>query len=70
MASKFVFNPFTGTFDITTPPSVCPIVADWPIYRDDNGALRLAPMLTTSGGDCVTTIDGDFIYATDPYIVP
>jgi hypothetical protein len=71
MASKFVFNPFTGNFDVvTTAANVCPIVGNWPIYADEDGALRIAPLLLTSEENCITSINGDLIYAVDPYIVP
>jgi hypothetical protein len=81
MASKFVFNPFTGTFDaidvadITTWADLECGIPDYivgrPITRAEDGSLHVAEMVTTYPENCrVITVSGETVYYGTPAILP
>jgi hypothetical protein len=75
MATKFVFNPFSGTFDIISPSSwddlVCGLpdyVVSRPIVLAGDGSLFTAPIVLTIAGSCkVEDLAGNTIYSGTPY---
>lgn len=75
MATKFVFNPFTGTFDVIQPTSWDGLVCDIPDYiygrpivLAGDGSLQTADMvLTTPGGCKIEDLAGNTIYSGTPY---
>ena len=75
MATKFVFNPFTGTFDIISPASwddlVCGIpdyIEGRPVVQDQSGFLRTADLVLTYPDGCkITDQAGNTVFSGTPY---
>lgn len=76
MATRFVFNPFTGNFDAvgttTWADLECGIPAHLengrPIVLAGDGTLMTADMVLTLQNKChITTLSGDTVYAGTPY---
>jgi hypothetical protein len=75
MANKFVFNPFSGTFDIISPAKwddlVCGIpdyIEGRPVVQELDGSLHTADLVLTFVGECkIENLAGDTVYSGNPY---
>lgn len=76
MATKFVFNPFTGTFDVVNKPTTwedmtCGMpdyVVSRPIVLAGDGTLTTAPLVLVGTENCkVEDLAGNTIYSGTPY---
>lgn len=77
MATKFVFNPFTGTFDIINVSVVswedlkCDIpdyIQSRPVVLSSEGYLKTAELIVTTPGSCkIEDLSGETVYSGTPY---